>query len=125
MGDMRTFHVIGFSLLFSAGVCYLSGQYKFTVDAKTKQGLSTCKAVVTFQFVMNWLTRVFIWLPACYYTLKNFHTVKDTISLWWMCRYAGHDTLQSCHRRRRDHGSDEMVGKGVQRRRKEDVLISK
>jgi len=76
--DMRTFHIIGFSLLFSAGVCYLSGQYKFTVDAQSKQGLYTCKAIVTFQFVMNWLTRVFIWLPACYHTLKNFHTLNDT-----------------------------------------------
>jgi len=80
--DMRTFHIIGFTLLFSAGFCYLSGQYKFTVDANTKQGLCTCKAIVTFQFVMNWLTRVFIWLPACYYTLKTFYTVNDTAFLY-------------------------------------------
>jgi len=72
------YHYIGFSLLFSAGVCYISGHYKFTVNAKTPTGLLTCKAIVTLQFVMNYISRLFIYFPAAYSALMTFHENKDS-----------------------------------------------
>lgn len=74
---MPSYHYIAFSLLFSAGVCYTSGHYKFTVDAKTPHGLATCKAIVLLQFVMNYLSRLFIYFPSAFYALKAFHANND------------------------------------------------
>jgi len=71
------YHYIGFSLLASAGICYTSGHYKFTVDAKTPEGLATCKKIVMLQFAMNWLSRAFIYFPASFYALKAFRAKND------------------------------------------------
>jgi len=76
------YHYIAFSLLFSAGVCYISGHYKFTVDAKTPQGLLTCKGIVVLQFAMNFLSRCFIYFPGCFYLLKAFHANGDSAYLY-------------------------------------------
>jgi hypothetical protein len=71
------YHYIAFSLLFSAGVCYLAGHYKFTIDAKTPQGLRMCKNIVFLQFVMNFVSRLFIYFPAAFHALKTFYTNGD------------------------------------------------
>jgi hypothetical protein len=71
------YHWIAFSLLGSAGVCYTAGHYKFTVDAKTPDGLATCKKIVLLQVVMNFLSRLFIYFPAAFYALKTFRRNKD------------------------------------------------
>ena len=34
----KDFHLIAFSLLLAAGVCYGTGQYKFTLDIGTRSG---------------------------------------------------------------------------------------
>jgi len=74
---MPEYHWIAFSLLVSAGICYLSGQYKFTLDANTPKGLRTCKVIVFVQLALNWLTRVVIWFPAAYGALHSFYQLGD------------------------------------------------
>jgi len=81
---LPAYHRIGFSLLVSAGICYLSGQYKFTVDATTPKGLQTCKSIVFVQLVLNLLTRVIIWFPAAYSVLRTFFQSGD-----WPFFYGG------------------------------------
>jgi len=75
--SMAAYHWAAFSLLFSAGVCYLSGQYKFTLDAKTEGGLVTIKKIMTVQFIMNWVSRVLIWFPCVYAALSAFKAADD------------------------------------------------
>jgi len=74
---LTAYHWVAFSLLFSAGVCYLSGQYKFTLNGKTAQGLQTIKQIMALQFVMNWGARCFLWFPCVYTTLSTFYVVGD------------------------------------------------
>jgi len=66
-------------LLVSAGVCYIAGQYKFTLDAKTTSGLATIKRIMMVQFVFNWLSRVGIWFPAVFMTLKTMYDKGDML----------------------------------------------
>eukprot|EP00927_Polykrikos_kofoidii_P049117 TRINITY_DN43243_c0_g1_i1.p1 TRINITY_DN43243_c0_g1~~TRINITY_DN43243_c0_g1_i1.p1 ORF type:complete len:293 (-),score=37.66 TRINITY_DN43243_c0_g1_i1:290-1168(-) len=75
--SLAAYHWIGFSLLGSAGVCYLAGQYKFTLDAGSQEGLAIAKKIMVTQFVMNWVTRVFVWFPAVYSSMRLFHEVGD------------------------------------------------
>merc|ERR1712070_34639 len=75
--SMAPYHRAAFALLFSAGVCYLTGQYKFTLDGKTSDGLQSIKRIVSIQFVMNWLARVIVWFPCVYDLLAAFHSAGD------------------------------------------------
>lgn len=79
---LPAYHWIAFSLLFSAGVCYIAGHYKFTVDAKSAEGLKTCKLIVLLQFVMNYLSRLFIFFPAAYLALRTFSANGDSAYLY-------------------------------------------
>lgn len=76
---MPEYHRIAFFLLVSAGICYLSGQYRFTVDANNPSGLRTCRNIVFVQLVINLLTRVMIWFPAAYGASTTFYQLND----WW------------------------------------------
>lgn len=76
------YHWIAFSLLGSAGICYITGHYKFTVDSKTKDGLATCKRIVLIQVIANYLSRLFIYFPAAFYALKHFHKKGDRAFLY-------------------------------------------
>jgi len=71
--SMPEYHWVAFSLLVSAGICYLSSQYKFTLDANTPKGLRTCQVMVFVQLALNWLTRVVIWFPSAYGALHSFY----------------------------------------------------
>lgn len=76
--SQAAYHWIAFSLLFSAGVCYGFGQYKFTLDGRTREGLAAIKRIVLMQFITNWLTRVVIWFPASVSLLRFFYAAGDT-----------------------------------------------
>lgn len=82
---LAAYHQIGFSLLASAGVCYLSGQYKFTLDAKTASGLTSIKLIMLLQFVVNWATRVFMWFPAVYQTLVMLYSEGSMVFFAGAC----------------------------------------
>jgi len=71
------YHQIAFSLLVSAGVCFLAGQYKFTLDAKLPGDLASIKRIMFLQFVVNWSTRIFMWFPAVFATLQMLHSSGD------------------------------------------------
>jgi len=77
--SMTAYHWVAFSLLVSAGVCYIAGQYKFTLDAKTKSGLATIKIIMIVQFVFNWLSRVGIWFPAVFVALQTIYGKGDML----------------------------------------------
>lgn len=76
------YHWIAFSLLGSAGACYISGHYKFTLDAKTPEGLATCKRIVLFQVLLNYISRLCIYFPAAFYALKTFKAKGDKAFLY-------------------------------------------
>merc|ERR1711871_204695 len=75
--SLSSYHWAAFSLLFSAGVCYIFGQYKFTLDGKTHSGLATIKQIMALQFCMNWVARALLWFPLVYSTLSTFHSADD------------------------------------------------
>jgi len=77
--SMTAYHWVAFSLLVSAGICYIAGQYKFTLDAKTRSGLATIKKIMILQFVFNWLSRVGIWFPAVFTVLQNLYGKGDML----------------------------------------------
>ena len=57
------YHAIAVSLLLAAGICFSTGQYKFSLDVSTAAGLRKFKAIVVIQFITIWITRVFVWYP--------------------------------------------------------------
>eukprot|EP00416_Gambierdiscus_australes_P025251 CAMPEP_0171057008 /NCGR_PEP_ID=MMETSP0766_2-20121228/1508_1 /TAXON_ID=439317 /ORGANISM="Gambierdiscus australes, Strain CAWD 149" /LENGTH=233 /DNA_ID=CAMNT_0011512049 /DNA_START=251 /DNA_END=952 /DNA_ORIENTATION=+ len=74
---LPAYHHIAFSLLLSAGVCFLAGHYKLTLDITTPRGLRVGKAVVALQFVANYVSRLFIFFPAAYSVLATFRRNED------------------------------------------------
>lgn len=74
---IQQYHWMAFSLLCSAGICYISGHYKFTIDAKTPSGLAACKRIVFVQVVTNFLSRLIIYFPSMYYAMKHFYMNND------------------------------------------------
>merc|ERR1719401_984951 len=80
--SMAAYHRVALSLLMSAGVCFLIGQYKFTIDGKTPRGLACVKRIMAVQFVTNWLARVFIWFPSVASGLSTFRANNDTAFLY-------------------------------------------
>jgi len=74
---LEEYHQTAFALLFSAGVCYLSGQYKYMLDAKNDTDLATIKRIMWIQFVMNVSSRIFVWFPSVYTCLNTFYSLGD------------------------------------------------
>jgi len=68
--DARPFHYISCSLLLAAGIAYGFGCYKFTLDTSEPRGFRVYKVIVMVQFVVIWLTRCYVWFPACYSLLS-------------------------------------------------------
>lgn len=83
--SIAAYHRAAFSLLFSAGVCYGLGQYKFCLDSKTEDGLRKIKTIMTVQFVMNWVARVWIWFPCVFSILSTFYAAGDAAFFWFAC----------------------------------------
>eukprot|EP00932_Pfiesteria_piscicida_P007384 SRR837773.17456.p2 GENE.SRR837773.17456~~SRR837773.17456.p2 ORF type:complete len:271 (+),score=95.41 SRR837773.17456:48-860(+) len=91
--DLAAYHQMAFSLLVSAGVCYLAGQYKFTLDAKCPSDLLLIKMIMVLQFAVNWLTRVFMWFPAVYSTLLLLWQGQPWLLRGRRLRRAGHELV--------------------------------
>jgi len=86
---MPEYHKIACSLLLAAGICFLSGQYKFTLDVKSKREFLQYKAIVLVQFVTIWYTRCLVWFPQLYYALSYFRAQGDTHFLVGGCVAGG------------------------------------
>jgi hypothetical protein len=76
--SMAAFHKIAGSLLLAAGVCYLAGAYKFTLDMKTRSGLMQFKAIVALQAVVIVYTRGYLWFANAFELLSTFNDMGDT-----------------------------------------------
>jgi len=75
--DLRELHVIALALLCAAGICFLTGSYKFTLDTKTRSGALQYKAIVLLQLVTIYFTRGFVWFSQMYSALCKFHAQGD------------------------------------------------
>merc|ERR1712138_352752 len=65
------------SSLLAAGVCFATGQYKFTLDCKVKSDFYQYKTIVVIQFVTVWVTRFFIWFYSAHNLLVKMYHLKD------------------------------------------------
>jgi len=75
---MREFHLIAISLLLAAGICFLSGSYKFTLDTESRNDALCYKAIVLLQFTTIWLTRGYVWFTQGMSLLSAFYVQGDT-----------------------------------------------
>merc|ERR1740139_1882666 len=66
------FHEIAVSLLLAAGICFLSGSYKFTVDTTTPSGFYQFKCIVMAQFVTIMYSRGYIWFTRLFSLIMYF-----------------------------------------------------
>jgi len=76
--EMRSFHLIATALLLAAGICFLTGAYKFTLDVKSKRGFMQYKGIVLLQLVTILFTRGYIWFTQAYVTLSTFRSEGKT-----------------------------------------------
>lgn len=72
------YHTIACSLLLAAGICFLSGQYKFTLSMKDRGEFLQFKAIVLIQFLTVWYTRCLVWFPNAYAILTIFYGQGDS-----------------------------------------------
>lgn len=72
------YHRIVTSLLLAAGVCFVSGQYKFTLDVSKKSGFIQFKFIVLLQLVTILFTRGLLWFTQMPSALHHFYIVGDT-----------------------------------------------
>eukprot|EP00929_Paragymnodinium_shiwhaense_P014889 TRINITY_DN122872_c0_g1_i1.p1 TRINITY_DN122872_c0_g1~~TRINITY_DN122872_c0_g1_i1.p1 ORF type:complete len:365 (+),score=64.71 TRINITY_DN122872_c0_g1_i1:159-1253(+) len=59
--QLNEYHYIACSLLLAAGVCFLLGNWKFTLNTQSKSGFYTYKVIVVLQFITVIASRIFIW----------------------------------------------------------------
>jgi len=71
------YHQIVCSLLLAAGICFMAGQYKFTLDTKTVDGFYKYKFIVALQLVTILFTRGYIWFTRAYACLAHFYSSND------------------------------------------------
>ena len=74
---LPAYHRIVFSLLFSAAICVGLGQYKMTLDIKTRSGLLKFKICVIIPFFVMLWARGYVWATEVYSALKTFHDAGD------------------------------------------------
>merc|ERR1711976_972753 len=77
--DLRAYHFVILALLAAAGVCYLFGQYKFTLDVTKRSAFMQYKAIVVIQLVTIWFTRGFVWFTQLYAALRYFRDQGDSM----------------------------------------------
>jgi len=70
--DMRSFHVIAVSLLLAAGICFLTGCYKYSLDMTRAFDWYQFKSIVFLQAVTILFTRGYIWFYHMYIVLNTF-----------------------------------------------------
>mmetsp|Transcript_98843 Transcript_98843/g.262462 ORF Transcript_98843/g.262462 Transcript_98843/m.262462 type:complete len:344 (-) Transcript_98843:142-1173(-) len=86
---LPAYHRIATSLLLAAGFCFVTGQYKFTLNVKNRSEFVRYKAIVLLQFACIWYTRAFIWFPSAYEALTHFRAEGDTAFFVGGCAAAG------------------------------------
>ena len=74
---LPAYHRIVFSLLFAAAICVGLGQYKMTLDIKTRVGLLKFKVSVVIPFFLMLWARGYVWATEAYSALKFFHDAGD------------------------------------------------
>ena len=74
---LPAYHRIVFSLLFAAAICVGLGQYKMTLDIKTRGGLLQFKICVIIPFFVMLWARGYVWATEAYSALKFFHDAGD------------------------------------------------
>ena len=74
---LPAYHRIVFSLLFAAAICVGLGQYKMTLDIKTRGGLLQFKICVIIPFFVMLWARGYVWATEVYSALKTFHDAGD------------------------------------------------
>ncbi|CAE7796708.1 unnamed protein product [Symbiodinium sp. CCMP2592] len=80
---MRALHVLMWSMLSAAGVGYLLGCYKFTLDTQdSRHEFLQYKAIVLVQFLMIWLVRGYVWLGQATSAMMVFYRLGDTSFLF-------------------------------------------
>merc|ERR1711981_920299 len=70
--QLASFHIIAVALLLAAGICFLTGAYKFTLDMTRKSDWYQFKAIVLLQTVTIFYTRGYIWFYHLYVALSTF-----------------------------------------------------
>ena len=65
------------SLLLAAAICVGLGQYKMTLDIKTRSGLLKFKICVIIPFFVMLWARGYVWATEVYSALKTFHDAGD------------------------------------------------
>ena len=83
---LPAYHRIVFSLLFAAAICVGLGQYKMTLDIKTRGGLLQFKICVVIPFFVMLWARGYVWATEAYSALKFFHDAGDDASSTALCR---------------------------------------
>ena len=74
---LPAYHRIVFSLLLAAAICVGLGQYKMTLDIKTRAGLLQFKVCVIIPFFVMLWARGYVWATEAYSALKFFHDAGD------------------------------------------------
>lgn len=74
---LPAYHKIAASLLLAAGICFLTGQYKFTLDMRNRGNFVQYKVIVVLQLATIWFTRGIVWFTQLYAALTYFYNQGD------------------------------------------------
>lgn len=78
--DFQSYACIVASLLLAAGICFLTCQYKFTLNCNTRCDFYQYKVTVVIQFLTVWFSRC-----SAYNLLMRVYNLKDWIHFGIMC----------------------------------------
>lgn len=76
---------IAASSLLAAGICFITGQYKFTLNCQTRGDFYQYKAIVVIQLVTVWVTRGLVWFYSAFNLLVKIFSLGDWTYLGLMC----------------------------------------
>jgi len=86
---LAPYHEIVCALLLAAGICFLAGQYKFTLNTKTVEGFYQYKFIVVVQLATILFTRGYVWFTRVWACLAHFRSNDDTCFFVAGCFCAG------------------------------------
>jgi hypothetical protein len=71
-------HFMAFNFLLGAGICYGFGQYKYTLNIRTRWGLRQVQAISCLQFICILWTRVYLWMTCGYHLVLAVHPIASS-----------------------------------------------
>jgi hypothetical protein len=80
--DLREYHLIAFTLLGAAAVCFSFNSYKMTLDVTKRREFAIFKGCVFIQLATIIYTRVYVWFPAVYKIICVFRENGETTFLY-------------------------------------------